>query len=84
VHFRRSSFRPADSTYACILDWDRDDGRFGEACLLIPSRDVAVLARAEGEWLVLEMQPGSPHHRRLDRYLRPLASLGASAEMLLE
>jgi hypothetical protein len=84
VHFRRSSFRPADSTYACILDWDRDGGRFGAACLLIPSRDVAVLARAEGEWLVLEMQPGSPHHRRLDRYLTPVASLGPSVEKLLE
>jgi hypothetical protein len=84
VHFRRSSFRPADSTYACILDWDRDGSRFGESCLLIPSREVAALARVEGEWLVLEMQPGSPHHRRLDRYLTPLASLARSVEKLLE
>jgi hypothetical protein len=39
--------------------------------------------RVDGEWLVLEMQAGSAHHRRLDRYRTPLAALGRAAEALL-
>ena len=54
--------------------------RFGDNCLLIPSLDISELARVEGEWLVLEMQPGSPHHRRLDRYRIALAMLGRAVE----
>jgi hypothetical protein len=84
VHFRRSSFRPADSTYVVILGWNRTTHGFDESCLLIPSGQVAELARAEGEWLVLELEPGSTHHRRLDQYGTPLASLGSCVEGMLE
>jgi len=51
--------------------------------LLIPSLEVFELARVEGEWLVLEIQPGSAHHRRLDRYRSPTAMLGRTVEALL-
>lgn len=83
VYVRRSSFRPFPTTYVCVLGWDRAAGRFEDECLLIPSVDVAGLSRIEGEWLVLELQPGSAHHRRLDKYRTSLASLGSTAEALL-
>jgi hypothetical protein len=84
IHFRRSSFRSADSTYVVILGWNRTSRDFGQTCLLIPSREVMGLARAEGEWLVIELQPGSNHHRQLDAYRAPLPSLGLSVAQMLE
>ena len=83
VYVRRSSFRARPTTYVCVLSWDRGAMRFGEDCLLIPSLDISALARVEGEWLVLELQPGSAHHRRLDRYRSPIATLGRTVEALL-
>jgi len=84
VYFRRSSFRSAPTTYVCVLGWDRGGGWFEDRCLLIPSVDIAELARVEGDWLVLEVQPASQHHRRLEAYRTALASLGAAVEALLE
>jgi hypothetical protein len=78
VYLRRSSFRPAVSTYICVLGWDRDASRFADSCLLIPSLDIAGLTRVESEWIVLELEPGSAFHRRLDQYRTSLASLGAT------
>ena len=80
VHLRRSSFRPAPSTYVSVLGWDRDRRSFADSCLLIPSPEIAGLARVEGEWMVLELEPGSEHHRRLERFRLPLASLGSAVE----
>jgi len=82
VHLRRSSFRPSASTYVCVLGWNRA-GSFDDSCLLIPSDAVADLARVEGEWLVLELEPGAEHHLRLDEYRTVLSTLGATAERLL-
>lgn len=78
VYMRRSSFRPAPSTYLCVLGWEREARRFADDVLLIPTQDVNALARTEGEWLVIELQPGSAAHRRLDRYRVALAGLGES------
>jgi hypothetical protein len=83
VYLRRSSFRPAPSTFVCVLGWDRDMNRFADDCLLIPSEDVEGIARVEGEWLVLELQPGSRTHRRLDGYRAELTALGRIVESLL-
>jgi hypothetical protein len=83
VYFRRSSFRPAASTLICVLGWDRESRRFAENMLLIPSEDVAGIARDEGEWLVLELEPGGTRHRRLDRYRVPLGSIGLTVRSLL-
>ena len=76
VYVRRSSFRAAPSTFICVLGWEREAQRFAESCLLIPSEEIAALARVEGEWLVLELEPGSEAHRRLDGYRIPLSRLG--------
>ena len=83
VHIRRSSFRPAESTFLCILSWDRERSEFAGDCLLMPSSDVAGLARVEGAWLVLELEPGATRHRHLDAYRAPLASLGSIVESML-
>lgn len=83
VYLRRSSFRPAPTTFICVLGWARDAGRFADYLLLIPSSDVGGLARLEGEWLVLELAPGGTHHRRLDRYRVPLSSFGSTVGSLL-
>jgi hypothetical protein len=83
VYFRRSSFRPAPSTFICVLGWERDSRRFADDCLLIPSGDIASIARVEGEWLVLEVQPGSVAHRRLGKYRTELSRLGESVSSLV-
>jgi hypothetical protein len=80
VRFRISSFRSAPSTVVCVLAWDRKARSFNDGALLIPSNDVMSLAREEGEWLVLELQPGSPSHRRLDRYRTELSRLGEAVD----
>jgi hypothetical protein len=83
VYVRRSSFRPSPSTFICVLGWNRDSSRFEDDCLLIPSEDLAGVARVEGEWMMLELEPGGLRHRRLDRYRRPLLSLGVTVESIL-
>ena len=83
VYVRRSSFRAAASTFICVLGWDREGRRFADDMLLIPSEDLAGIAREEGEWLVLEVSPGSARHRRLDRYRIALGSLGSTVWSLL-
>lgn len=83
VYVRSSSFQPAPSTYICVLGWNRETSRFEDACLLIPSEDLPNVARVDGEWMVLEVQPGSARHRRLDRYRVSLPSLGEIVESRL-
>jgi hypothetical protein len=83
VHVRRSSFRPAPTTYVCVLGWDRDEARFQDECLLIPSSEIERVTRIEGAWLVLEFQPGSQHHRQLNAYRTPLPALAETVETML-
>jgi len=83
VYVRRSSFRAAASTFVFVLGWNRDARAFEEDCLLIPSDDVAGLARIEREWMVLELEPGSLAHRRLERYRVGVATLGSTVESII-
>jgi len=83
VYVRRSSFRPAPSTYICVMGWNRDAKRFEDDCLFIPSEDMPQVARVEEEWMVLEVEPGSTKHRRLDRYRVSLLALGPFVEAML-
>jgi hypothetical protein len=83
VYVRRSSFRAAPSTYVCVMGWNRDEKRFEEDCLLIPSEDISHVARLEEEWMVLEVEPGSAKHRRLDRYRVSLLTLRSTVESML-
>lgn len=83
VYVRRSSFRASPSTFVSVLGWNRDAGRFDDDLLLIPSEDVHRIARVEGEWMMLELEPGGTKHRRLDRYRTPLGALGRTVESML-
>jgi hypothetical protein len=83
IYFRRSSFRASPTTLICVLGFEREAKRFADDCMLIPSVDITGLTRVEREWLVLEVQPGSTRHRRLDRYRTNLASLGIAVQSLL-
>jgi hypothetical protein len=83
VYMRRTSFRPAPTTFVCVLGWDRDEELFQSDCLLIRSTEIEQFTRIEGPWLVLELQPGSQHHRRLDAYRTPLESLAQTVESIL-
>lgn len=83
VYVRRSSFRPSASTFICVLGWSRDSSGFEDDCLLIPSIELANVARVEDEWMMLEVEPGSARHRRLDRYRSSLLKLGPAVESML-
>jgi hypothetical protein len=84
VYFRRSSFRAAPTTLVTILGWNRDASRFADECLVIPSADISEAARVEGQWMVLEVEPQSVRHRRLDRYRQPLAALSIHLQTRLQ
>ena len=83
VYVRRASFRSSASTFICVLGWNRDSGQFEDDCLFIPSVELPDIARAEGEWLMLELVPGAMRHRRTDRYRVSLLSLGLTVESML-
>ena len=48
VNVRGSSFRPSPTTFFVVLAWLRDESRFHERCLLIPSEKVREFARDDG------------------------------------
>ena len=83
VYVRRSSFRSSASTFICVLGWNRDANLFEDDCLLIPSVELAEVARVEGEWMMIELVPGAMRHRRTDRYRVSLETLGQTVESLL-
>jgi hypothetical protein len=83
VYVRRSSFRTSPSTFICVIGWNRDSGLFEDDCLFIPSLELADVTRVEGEWMMLELEPGAMRHRRTDRYRVSLLSLGRTVESML-
>jgi hypothetical protein len=77
VNVRESSFRSSPTTYFVVLAWLRDEARFHDECLLIPSekfRDICQPALTEGN-LKFEWHPGSTAHSHLDKYRMRRADL---------
>jgi len=77
VNVRASSFRSSPTTYFVVLAWLRDEARFHDECLLIPSeefRDICQPALTEGN-LKFEWHPGSTAHSHLDKYRTRRADL---------
>jgi hypothetical protein len=76
VNVRASSFRPAPSTYIVVLAWLRDQSRFDDDCLLIPSLELVDIARDDSyghlsfDW---HLSSGTPS--LLDKYRHPLKDL---------
>jgi hypothetical protein len=83
IYVRRSSFRPSPSTFVSVLGWNRDAGRFEDDLLLIPSEDISSIARLDGDWMMIELEPGGVKHRRLDGYRTSLVGLAQTVESML-
>lgn len=76
VNVRGSSFRPSPTTFFVVLAWLRDESRFHERCLLIPSEKVREFARDNGHGhLTFEFLPDSTGQSGLEVYRRELNEL---------
>jgi hypothetical protein len=84
VAVRALSFRPAPTTHFVVLAWVREEGRFHDECLLIPSEELAAIAGKDvyGH-LKFEFHPGSKTQERLDEFRCPTASLPKAIAALL-
>jgi hypothetical protein len=79
VGIHAASFRPSPTTYFVVLAWLREEHRFREECLLIPSEEARAICKpqeSEGH-LSFDWQPRSPAQTRLDRYRTSLPDLGS-------
>jgi hypothetical protein len=82
INIRASSFRPSSTTLFVVLAWLRDEQRFHEGCLLIPSEEFRAVCQpgeANGQ-LKFEWHPGSQGQRRLEHYLASLAALRSEVD----
>ena len=78
-----SSFRAAPTTCFIVLGWFADAAGFAEECLVVPSEEIAKIARDDGHGH-LELQfHASPDGGPLDRYRTPISGLRAAVEELL-
>ena len=80
VEVRKSSFRPAPTTYFTVLGWHPADARFHEDCLMFPSERLHEFALEEKAHFSFHFDTGS---ERLKGYRRPLAELRKATEDLL-
>jgi hypothetical protein len=79
-----SSFRPAPSTYFVVLAWLREEGRFDDRCLLMPSEDLrSVAVMDDYGHLKFEFHPDSPRVGPLDRFRIQCSTLRTAIEDLL-
>ena len=83
IAVRALSFRPAATTYFTVLAWMREEGRFHEECLVIPSEELRGFAQESEGHLKFEFHPGSATQGRLDRFRHPLSTLPTAIESLL-
>jgi hypothetical protein len=77
IAVRALSFRPAATTYFLVLAWLREEGRFHEECLVIPSEELHGFAQESEGHLKFEFHPGSATQGRLDPYRHALSRLPA-------
>ena len=85
INIRESSFRPSPSTLFVILAWLRDEQRFHDDCLLIPSeefRDVCEPSEVNGQ-LRFDWSPATLVRSRLRRYRISLSALRSEIESRL-
>ena len=84
VAVRALSFRPAPTTYFVVLAWVREEGRFHEECLLIPSEELTAIAGKDvyGH-LKFEFHPGSKTQGGVYQFRCPTAGLPTAIATLL-
>jgi len=77
INVRASSFRPSSTTFFVILAWLRDENRFHDECLWIPSEEFRAVcgpSEANGQ-LKFEWNPLTQVRSRLLRYRTSLPAL---------
>jgi hypothetical protein len=77
VNVRTSSFRPAPTTYFVVLAWLRDERRFHDTCLLIPSIRLSDHAREDGHGHISFAFVPDSNDAAFARYRLPLSSLAS-------
>ncbi|HET6310530.1 MAG TPA: hypothetical protein VFH00_05960 [Candidatus Nitrosotalea sp.] len=76
VNVHAASFRPWPSTYFVVLGWRRDESRFHEEFLLIPSMELSDFARDDGRGhLSFQFHADSIAQDRLHKYRHGLDEL---------
>lgn len=85
VSILASSFRPSPTTWFVVLGWLRDEKRFHEECLFIPSEEIPGVCEPSERTghLDFDWHPGSPVATHLDRFRRPLSTLAAEVRSAL-
>jgi hypothetical protein len=79
-----SSFTPAPSTYFVVLAWLREDSRFHDWCLLMPSEDLRSVATEDAYGHVkFEFHPDSRRQGPPDGFRLQLSSVRIEIEGLL-
>jgi hypothetical protein len=79
-----SSFRPSPTTFFAVFAWRRDDARFEDQGLLIPSNDLSSVADSRGEHLAFDWNPSSSRDSQLARYLVEIRNFAASVSSAIE
>src|SRR2546421_12466881 len=77
VTIHLSSFRPSPSTYLVALAWLREEKRFHEECLLIPTDELRAICRPHEfeNHMSFDWHPGSLNRSRLDTYSKATTTL---------
>ena len=76
VAVRALSFRPAPTTYFVVLAWVREQRRFNEECLVIPSEELTSIAGKDAYGhLKFEFHPGSKAQGRMEAFRHPTSTL---------
>jgi hypothetical protein len=85
VSILASSFRPAPTTRFIVLGWLRDEKRFHEECLFIPSDEIPHVCEPSDRtgYLKFDWHPGSREATQLGRFRRPLSTLVAEVQSAL-
>ncbi|MDQ2942120.1 MAG: hypothetical protein M3R21_00420 [Candidatus Dormibacteraeota bacterium] len=85
VMVHAASFRPSPTTYFVVLAWHREEDRFHDECLLIPSEQLRSITQPKESsgHLKFEWRPGARSQRRLNTYRRELSHLGSDVEAIL-
>ena len=80
VTIHLSSFRRSPSTYLVALAWLREENRFHEECLLIPTEELQAICRPHEfeNHMSFDWHPGSRTGTQLDPYRRSITTLSSS------
>lgn len=85
VHVYASSFQPSPTTYFVVLAWLRNEGRFHDECLLIPSTAIADLCGPidSNGHMSFNWHPGSITNGQLDPYRKQRSTVQSAVEQRL-